>query len=379
MQFARLIDAPDRAGAISAAAAAARQGCSRGWLLAGEGRVGPEELLGDVVLALPLVLQLDPRESGELPPDDQWQIAVAADSGWSDSLGAMIGTRARRAWLICPDVGSVASAARRGVGALLPQLVDLDAAAEQVAEYEGELSAESARAISAVNACCAYLLELPETLEEAVGQVERLRQAGVDEVVLQGPAVADDELVAALIGEFDDEEVRRDAEQKLRRLEPAVEKLRAAGGKPPKKPGRSARARQSADESAGGGGDSVADRFVRRLSDRQLTALLGSRPGMRLLFRTMARRYRPGEFVGALEFTLSGAKRSETWTLHCDEQGARARREAAPDAKLHVEAAVADFVRVGLGHVAAPGAVIGGKLNVRGNFALALQLQQMFN
>jgi hypothetical protein len=374
MRFARLIEASDRAAALSAVAAAGRQGFSRAWVLRGDGRVEPAELIGDLVLALPLVVQLDPADDTTLPIDEEWQIALAAGTGWADSLEALIGGRHREAWLICPGVGSVAAAARSGVGALLPEVDDLDATAGLVTEYEDELAAGSARAISAVNAACAYVLELPGDLDSAVGEIERLRQAGVDEVVLFGPAADDPELVPALITEFDDDEVWVASREKAARIAPAVERLRgraaqpeAAATAPAKEPGRAAKLAERR-----------IDATVRRMSDKQLTATLGSRLGMRALFGSMAGRFRPGSFVGTLEFKLEGRKGAETWTLHCGPDGARAVRESTPDADLHIEAAVADFVRVGLGHVSGPGAVIGGKLNVRGDFALALRLQEMF-
>lgn len=374
MRFARLIEAPDRAGAIAAVATAARSGFSRAWALQGGGRFDPAELLGDLVLALPLVVQLDPDDDLQLPVDHQWQIALAAGPGWNDSMQALVGGRGRSAWLICDGVGAVAAAARSGVGALLPPLDDLDAAADLTAEYEGELGAASARAISAVNAACAYVLQLPREADTAVGEIERLRQAGVDEVILSGSAADDAELVQSLFAEFDDDEVRAAAEQKAERIAPALRQLQARAAEPepevaaPARPGALALWRERRIDAA-----------VRRMSDAQLNALLGSGPGMRLLMRSMARRFRPGGHVGAIEFTLIGRRGPQHWTLYCKQDGARAVHERCDAAELHVEAQLADFVRVGLGHVSAPGAVISGKLNVRGDFALALKLQEMFS
>ena len=79
-----------------------------------------------------------------------------------------------------------------------------------------------------------------------------------------------------------------------------------------------------------------------------------------------------------IEFTLETRHGPEVWTIDCSETGAKARRAASPDAKLHVDAKLADFLRVGVGEIAAPSAVLSGKLNVRGDFGLALKMGEMF-
>jgi putative sterol carrier protein len=120
---------------------------------------------------------------------------------------------------------------------------------------------------------------------------------------------------------------------------------------------------------------------VRKMSDRQLEMVIGNRLGVRGLFNAMAGMYQPkkaGDFEGPIEFTLETRHGPEVWTIDCSPTGARARKEPSPDAKLHVEAKLADFLRVGVGEISAPSAVLSGKLNVRGDFGLALKLGPMF-
>ncbi len=376
MKFARLVAESDVAGAQAAIAASRELGFSRVWLQQGPGAADPravaEAAAGD---ELALVLLVDPGDDLSLPSGDRIEPAIAGTAGWADSLAAL--ARGRRSWVVASDVGSVAAAGRSGVGAAFGPLENPDAAAEWTAEYEAEFAAESARAVTGeVNAACAVFVDLPDELGAAVGLVERYRAAGVDEVVLRGALAGDAELVAALMAEFDDDEVRNEAAARAERIAPAVEAMRRRGKAQTKAPtpakpaGGFARWMRHRQEAA-----------IKRMSDRQINALVGNRLGMRGLFVAMAGRYRPDKaagFEGEIEFTLSTERGAETWTIKCGPVGAHARRGESEDAKLHLESKLADFLRVGTGELSAPAAVLSGQLNIRGDFALALRMGDMF-
>lgn len=327
-----------------------------------------------------LVVELDPADDLTVPPQAA-EIAVAAREGWFDSLAAVLGAepaRALPAWVFASDIGTAAMAARGGIGVVIPQLDDADSAAEWVEEYDAELAAASARPVgAAINAACAAIAQLPSDLDAAVGLIERYRQAGVDEVALQGVALADAELVAALVAEFDDDEVRADSAARAERRAPAIAAMRERAKVGAAEPVRRKDASRFAlmikrnQEAA-----------ARRLSDRQLEVIVGNRLGVRILMATMARRFRPdraGGFAGSIEFRLGTRRGEEIWTLDCDTERAIARKGEDPEAKLHVAAELADFLRVGTGEIAAPAAVLGGKLHIRGDFGLALKLGEMFD
>lgn len=329
------------------------------------------------------VIQLDLADDLTIP-NDATEIVVAASEGWVDSLAAALRSteRALPAWVLAPDIGTAATAARNGVGAVIPELDDADAAAEWVEEYDAELAGPTARAIGrAAFAGCAVIIDLPAGLDAAVGLIERYRQAGIDEVVLRGPALDDAALLDALATEFDDEEVRAQTSERQQHRSAAqakrvaqaerAEKAQAEPRRKAKTPGRFAKFAQRQQESA-----------TRRMSDRQLTAIVGNPVGIRALMATTARRYRPERaagFDGELEFRFETGRGEEIWTIACTASGAKARRGESPEAALHVAAKLADFLRVGTGEISAPSAVLGGKLQIRGDFGLAMRMGEMFD
>ncbi len=388
MKFARLVEAETVDEAAAAVRAAETAGFDRVWLIEGRG-ADPRMVVGAVnAKDLKIVLQLDPTEDTSVPPGLPVDLAVAGGSGWTDSLRALLDQAPYEpdpaAWVAARDVGTVAAAGRAGVGVAFEAFDRPEDAEEWCAEYEAELSAASARAIGAtVNARLAVFVAAGEDADALVGLIERYREAGVDEAILVGESAADRDFASRVFAEFDDDEVRAAAEAKAERLAPAVEALAAQSGK---KPGPGA----AATEDAAGKKRSkpmskriaaFQDKAVRRMTDRQLELLVGNRLGVRALFHAMAKMYRPskaGDFSGPIEFTLETGHGPETWTIDCSPQGAKARRAPSPEAKLHIDAKLADFLRVGVGEITAPSAVLSGKLNVRGDFGLALKLGEMF-
>ncbi|MBJ7457993.1 MAG: SCP2 sterol-binding domain-containing protein [Thermoleophilaceae bacterium] len=392
MKFARLISELTVDAAIAAVDETPALGFESAWLIE-EGDLADPRLVAGAARGdgLKLVLQLDVGADATLPPGRSIELAVDGSPGWTDALRTFLRESGDRpdppVWVMAADVGTVAAAGRSGVGVAFAAREVPEEAAEWVDEYEAELSSGSAQTIAdAANARLAVLLPAGDDPDELVGLVERYRQIGVDEVILSGPSAGSSEFVRGVIAEFDDDEVRAAVAEKAARLAPAVAAAtdRATNkpavtatptetSTPPRKKKRNAkmaRRVQLAQEGA-----------VRKMSDRQLELIVGNRFGIRGLFTAMAAKYRPtaaGDFAGPIEFTLETSHGPEVWTINCSPTGAKARREPSPEAKLHVEAKLADFLRVGVGEIAAPSAVLTGKLNVRGDFGLALKLGPMF-
>jgi hypothetical protein len=390
VKFSRLIEEATVEAAIDAVQQSEGLGYSRVWLRDGAGLADPRLVAaGARVENLTIVLQLDPGENSAVPPGLSIELAVGGSAGWADALLALLNdspyTPDPAVWVVAADVGTVAAAGRAGVGVALAPVDQPEDAEELVAEYEAELGSNSARPIAdTVHASVAAHVSTGDDPDELVGFVERYREAGVDEVILDGPGSGDGEFLARVFSEFDDAEVRDAVAAKAERLAPAIAAANARGDaspaaktaeppKPRKPKKRSAAMAKRARKFQEGA--------VRKMSDRQLELVLGNPVGMRALFKGMAGMYRPakaGDFEGPIEFTLSTKRGPETWTIDCSPAGASPRHEASPDAKLHVEAKLADFLRVGVGEIAAPSAVLSGKLNVRGDFGLALRLGEMF-
>ena len=129
-------------------------------------------------------------------------------------------------------------------------------------------------------------------------------------------------------------------------------------------------------------GEAIFQRFVRRASDRRLEQTLGSDRGLRFVFAQMARAYRPeraGGWSGDIRYELTrsdGALR--TWTVACGSDRARARAGDAPSPALTIRLGVADFLRVAAGELDPTKALLSGRLDLQGDFAVAMRLASMF-
>jgi alkanesulfonate monooxygenase SsuD/methylene tetrahydromethanopterin reductase-like flavin-dependent oxidoreductase (luciferase family) len=129
-------------------------------------------------------------------------------------------------------------------------------------------------------------------------------------------------------------------------------------------------------------GEQVFRAFVRRSDDRRLERTLGSGRGLKLLFGAMAQAYKPdksGGFTGELLYELRRADGSIVpWTVAIAHDGASARPGGATTPALTMKLGVADFVRMA-GRDLDPGkALLTGRLDLEGDFALAGRLGEMF-
>jgi len=123
--------------------------------------------------------------------------------------------------------------------------------------------------------------------------------------------------------------------------------------------------------------------YVRRSSDRRLELTVGSRPALRVLLGRAAHAYRPAVLRGVrgeLAFELRDTRgRRHPWTLELRPEGARARPgHANPDPLLVIRLSVADLVRIGAGELGPGKALLTGRLDVVGDFAIAAKLGAMF-
>lgn len=123
--------------------------------------------------------------------------------------------------------------------------------------------------------------------------------------------------------------------------------------------------------------------FVARSDDRRIERTVGSSPALRILFGRAAHAYRPAVLrgvTGDLAFDLRDTKgRDHPWTLELRPDGARARPGHTADSPLLVvRLSVADLVRIGAGELSPGRALLTGRLDVRGDFAIASKLGAMF-
>jgi len=129
-------------------------------------------------------------------------------------------------------------------------------------------------------------------------------------------------------------------------------------------------------------GEAIFQRFVRRSSDQRLERTIGSDRGLRFVFAQMARAFRPDRaagWTGDIRYELARADGSvAVWTVSCGADDARARAGAAPDPALTIRLGAADFLRIAAGELDPAKALLSGRLDLAGDFAVAMRLASMF-
>ena len=129
-------------------------------------------------------------------------------------------------------------------------------------------------------------------------------------------------------------------------------------------------------------GERAFQAFVRRSDDRRLERTAGSERGLRLLFGAMADAFEPDKalgFSGDLRYELRATDGTvRTWTVRIAGEEATALPGGDGPAALTLRLALADFVRMA-GRDLDPGkALLSGRLDLEGDFALAARLGEMF-
>jgi alkanesulfonate monooxygenase SsuD/methylene tetrahydromethanopterin reductase-like flavin-dependent oxidoreductase (luciferase family) len=129
-------------------------------------------------------------------------------------------------------------------------------------------------------------------------------------------------------------------------------------------------------------GERALTAFVRRSDDRRLERTIGSGAGLRVVFAAMERQFVPERaagFAGDIVYVLrAGDGRKRTWTVTLGPEKATARRGPSKDAKLTLTLALADFVRIAGRDLDPVKAVLSGRLELKGDFGVALRLGEMF-
>jgi putative sterol carrier protein len=122
--------------------------------------------------------------------------------------------------------------------------------------------------------------------------------------------------------------------------------------------------------------------FVRRASDARLERIAGSDAGLRLLFAAMARAYEPAKarnFTGEVQYDLRRRDGCVVhWTVRIDGDRATARPGPAATPALILTLTVTDFLRMAVRDLDAGRALLTGRLDLAGDFALAQRLGEMF-
>ncbi|TMC49905.1 MAG: LLM class flavin-dependent oxidoreductase [Chloroflexi bacterium] len=128
-------------------------------------------------------------------------------------------------------------------------------------------------------------------------------------------------------------------------------------------------------------GEAAFVRLVRGRSDYQLDRIVGSRPGLTVLFRGMERSFQPDHahgFSGEVQYQLTGRRGVTPWTLRIADRHAEARPGVASRPAVTIRMPVARFARLAAGE-ADPGQVfLEGGMEIEGDLAVAARLGEMF-
>jgi alkanesulfonate monooxygenase SsuD/methylene tetrahydromethanopterin reductase-like flavin-dependent oxidoreductase (luciferase family)/putative sterol carrier protein len=129
-------------------------------------------------------------------------------------------------------------------------------------------------------------------------------------------------------------------------------------------------------------GEQAFQAFVARSGDARLERFVGSGPGLKAIFAGMERQFvaeRAGGFTGDIQYDLRASDGSiRSWTVAIGEARATARPGASASPKLTITVAVADFARIAANDLDPVSAVLTGRLELAGDFAVAMKLGEMF-
>ena len=121
--------------------------------------------------------------------------------------------------------------------------------------------------------------------------------------------------------------------------------------------------------------------FVHGRSDEQLDRFMGAGPGLRLVFKGMETAFVPEAargFEGEIFYDLKSSRGPQPWTLKIDGTRAVAEARIASSPAVTMRADVPVFVRIAAGDLDPMRAMMDGRLEVEGDFALAGRLGEMF-
>jgi alkanesulfonate monooxygenase SsuD/methylene tetrahydromethanopterin reductase-like flavin-dependent oxidoreductase (luciferase family)/putative sterol carrier protein len=129
-------------------------------------------------------------------------------------------------------------------------------------------------------------------------------------------------------------------------------------------------------------GEQALQAFVKRSDDRRLERTIGSRPGLKAVFAGMERQFVPERaagFTGEIQYDLRATDGSvRSWTVTVGADAAKARPGAAAEPKLKITLSLADFARLAGRDLDPVRALLAGRLDLSGDFAVAARLGEMF-
>jgi hypothetical protein len=122
--------------------------------------------------------------------------------------------------------------------------------------------------------------------------------------------------------------------------------------------------------------------FVARSDDCRLERTIGSAAGLKLIFAGMERQFVPERsagFSGDIRYELTRADGARTtWTVTIAGGRARARPRAADGPTLTLQLGVANFIRLAAGDADPGKLLLGGGLDIKGDFEIAARMADMF-
>ncbi|MSW83532.1 MAG: hypothetical protein F2832_02120 [Actinobacteria bacterium] len=125
----------------------------------------------------------------------------------------------------------------------------------------------------------------------------------------------------------------------------------------------------------------LAARLVRGASDQRLERTLGRPALLALILKLRLRRADPaaaGGFVGELGLDLARVTGPPlAWAITVDADGVRLRRRPAREPAVSVALSVADLLRIGTGVERADGLLLVGRLDLAGDWAVAMRLSSL--
>jgi putative sterol carrier protein len=122
--------------------------------------------------------------------------------------------------------------------------------------------------------------------------------------------------------------------------------------------------------------------FVRGRSDEQLERVIGSNPGLRVIFKGMERAFVPERangFTGEVQYELTGRNGPKEWVVRIENgQRVTAAPGRATNPVVTFRMSLPMFARIASQEVHPAKAMVEGDLEVHGDFEAATRLGEMF-
>jgi putative sterol carrier protein len=135
-----------------------------------------------------------------------------------------------------------------------------------------------------------------------------------------------------------------------------------------------------------GAGESAFAAFVRGRSDAQLERTVGSRAGLRMIFKAMERSFVPEQangFTGDIQYELTGSQNgarngNRDWVLRIEGDHAVAEPGRSEQPRVTFRASVPAFARIAAGEIHPAKAILEGQMEIYGDYNVAYRMPEMF-